>query len=174
MKNKISRQEARKSGSFSVSTNVSQSPTFTKNFEMQALSLKEALNCQVQATKIKREELKDLNNRFDVEVSTRRTAEAEVVELQNKLAILQSKVKGLELQAEKETGNGNNTRRTSKKPLRTLPDMTTIRKIHSFRGGSFESAKERNNSPNRPHTPPKLKRPPPKRKPISRVSVSQL
>ena len=105
------------------------SHTFTKNFELQTLSLKEALKNQLQMTKVKREELRDLNNRFDSEVSNRRKAEERVNDLQNKLSILQSKVKGLELQYEVELNEdiiepGNQPK--------TRPDMSTIRKIHQF------------------------------------------
>merc|ERR1712137_911676 len=76
--------------------------TFTKNFEILTLSLKEALKNQLEVNNNKKEELQNLNNLFDKEVSQRRKAEEEATELQNKLAILQNQVKGLELQYELE------------------------------------------------------------------------
>ena len=76
--------------------------TYTRNYENQTKHLKIALSNQVQNTMSIREEFRELNNRFDVEVLSRRKAEAEQEELTKKLASLRSKVLGLEKQHEQE------------------------------------------------------------------------
>ena|SRR3990167_7980186 len=117
------------------------SHTFTRNYEIQTLSLKEALKNQVQSTRVKREEMKELNNRFDIEVSKCREVEQEVAKMQTKLSILQSKVKGLELQYENEKQKAATGFVTLRPPANNtskyLPMMMTIRKIHqvNFEGG---------------------------------------
>lgn len=123
------RREKRSSLSTS-STEAKPDHNFTKNFEIQTLSLKEALKNQLQMTKAKREELRDLNNRFDIEVSNRRKAEDEVVNLQNKLQILQNKVKGLELQYDIELNK--ELYEAAASGSTSHPNMMTIRKIHQF------------------------------------------
>jgi DNA-binding XRE family transcriptional regulator len=76
--------------------------TYTRNYENQTKHLKVALSNQVQNTMMIREEFRELNNKFDVEVLSRRKAEAEQEDLSKKLAALRSKVISLEKQQEQE------------------------------------------------------------------------
>ena len=101
--------------------------TFTKNFEIQTLSLQEAMRHQREMTNIKREELRELNNRFDTEVAARKQRVEEVSSLQNKVAILQSRVKGLEMQFDTEKHKGG---QGTAEP--SSPAMMTIRSVHEY------------------------------------------
>merc|ERR1712137_480570 len=118
-----------KSSTWATGVSEPSAHTFTKNYEIQTLSLKEAVKNQMQMNNFKREELRELNHCFESEATARKSKEEEVNALQNKIAILQSRVKGLELQYGKEIQKmKENTPGTSTPPGKLpLPHMGTIR-----------------------------------------------